>query len=1208
MHNYALFGKGHTIHCPGQWEWFGSEVNDKSVRVKGGEQRIKTSDGYIMPLSIVSGLARLPLRPYTDREWDELPQVHVTHEAVWEPDVLDFDHSKDSYYEHDDTLEKYDSNYDMFDAFGNYRYRVVMEHGAYLSNDFDVADPVDNIDLTIDACILDVHTTSVKSMLAQVEGPKSEFFFDAYATDFDPDNPGPPDDTSDLPDDDPFSEFNPEDIKPVPRLLQHRPPDFTRLRPYFGWLSVDVIKETLARTTQYARLPQGTKLHRYYKSQNPAINTPRRNEDVTCDLVYSDTKSLGGGYTTAAIFIGSESRVADVYPLKSEKQFINSLEDNVRERGAMNRLVSDRAQSEIGTTVTNFLRRLFIGAWQTEPHQQQQNPFERYYNHIKNTMNRIMDRVGAPAHTWLLCLSYVCFLVNHTYNATINDVPMNRLTGSTCDTSVLLRFYFWQRVYYLHPTTSYPSQLVEGSGRIVGISEHVGNALTYMVLSDSSQKILHRSGIRPYSSEDANLRASLFDGDDDESPPEVDPVIKPLRRPPKEATDSDFEFQKSKDPSTTDDDAYNYDAPVFSPSDLIGRSFLMDKSEDGQQFRARVVELLEDHESSLEENPTRIKFRLSVNEDFDPYDEVITYRQLLDYIDRDDDNPVVWKYKRIVGHEGPLNSKDPRYQGSKYNVMVEWETGETTAVSLSLLAEDDPVACALYAKEHNLLETPGWKRFKQLARRHKKFLRHVNQAKLRSARAAPKYKYGFELPKGYDHAVRLDERNGNTKWQDAMAHELNVIDEYETFEDIGHAKEAKIPEDFKRIRVHWVYDVKHDGRHRARLVADGNLTEIPLESVYSGVVSLRGFRLALFLAELNGMEAWATDISSAYLEATTDEKVYIVAGPEFGDRAGHILIVRKALYGLRTSSIRWHSRLADVLSAEGFKPCKAEPDIWMRKSSDGLKWEYIAVYVDDLALVLQDSNSFVELLKAKYNFKFKGTGPMSFHLGMDICRDEDGTLCIKPAKYIQKLLDNYERTFGEKPSRKFKAPLEQGDNPELDTSELLDPSMVTIYQHMIGSLQWLVSIGRFDINTAVMTMSSFRAAPRKGHLDRVKRIYGYLANMRDACIRVRVEEPDYSDLDVTNFDWSTSVYGDVSEEIPTDAPEPLGNYVTLTHYVDANLMHDVVTGRSVTGILHLVNKFPADWFCKKQGTIQTATYGSESLAARICVSRSSTYA
>ena len=77
--------------------------------------------------------------------------------------------------------------------------------------------------------------------------------------------------------------------------------------------------------------------------------------------------------------------------------------------------------------------------------------------------------------------------------------------------------------------------------------------------------------------------------------------------------------------------------------------------------------------------------------------------------------------------------------------------------------------------------------------------------------------------------------------------------------------------------------------------------------------------MALFLAELNDLEAWATDVSSAYLEAFTEEKVYIIAGGEFGsDRVGHILIVRKAIYGLRTSSIRWHERLSDVLRAEGF--------------------------------------------------------------------------------------------------------------------------------------------------------------------------------------------------------------------------------------------------------------------------------------------------
>ena len=107
--------------------------------------------------------------------------------------------------------------------------------------------------------------------------------------------------------------------------------------------------------------------------------------------------------------------------------------------------------------------------------------------------------------------------------------------------------------------------------------------------------------------------------------------------------------------------------------------------------------------------------------------------------------------------------------------------------------------------------------------------------------------------------------------------------------------------------------------------------------------------------------------------------------------------------------------------------------------------------------------------------------------------------------------------------------------------------------------------------------------------------------MRHAVIRIRTDEPDYSDLPDIEYDWSRSVYGELKEVLPADAPPPLGNYVTLTHYVDANLMHDVLTGRSVTGILHLANKTPIDWFSKKQATVETATYGSEFVAARTCV-------
>ena len=81
--------------------------------------------------------------------------------------------------------------------------------------------------------------------------------------------------------------------------------------------------------------------------------------------------------------------------------------------------------------------------------------------------------------------------------------------------------------------------------------------------------------------------------------------------------------------------------------------------------------------------------------------------------------------------------------------------------------------------------------------------------------------------------------------------------------------------------MHLVFDCKHNGWHKARLVAGGHLTPDPIDSIYSGVVSTRSFRLSVFLAKLNNMEIWGADIGNAYLEATTKEKLCIVAGPEF---------------------------------------------------------------------------------------------------------------------------------------------------------------------------------------------------------------------------------------------------------------------------------------------------------------------------------------
>ena len=135
---------------------------------------------------------------------------------------------------------------------------------------------------------------------------------------------------------------------------------------------------------------------------------------------------------------------------------------------------------------------------------------------------------------------------------------------------------------------------------------------------------------------------------------------------------------------------------------------------------------------------------------------------------------------------------------------------------------------------------------------------------------------------------------------------------------------------YKKIRVHLVYDANHYGLHKVRLVADVNLTDIQVESVYFGVISLCGIQILAFFAELNTIETWATDIGNAYLEANTFENVYIIEGNEFGDREGHIRIVAKALYYLLSSGLKWYERFADCLRDMGLFMCKLEPAIWIR--------------------------------------------------------------------------------------------------------------------------------------------------------------------------------------------------------------------------------------------------------------------------------------
>ena len=249
---------------------------------------------------------------------------------------------------------------------------------------------------------------------------------------------------------------------------------------------------------------------------------------------------------------------------------------------------------------------------------------------------------------------------------------------------------------------------------------------------------------------------------------------------------------------------------------------------------------------------------------------------------------------------------------------------------MSVIAADDPITCAAYAKERNLYNLDGWKRFRHLIKKENQLTRATKQSKVRQVRHAKKYMYGILIVRYYTEALEFDKSNNNSKWYDTTKAELDSIHSYEVFQmhaNVKYDKEKKVlnaPPRYQKIRDHLLFAVTYDGRHNSRHVADGHLTPQPVESIYSGVVSLRNLKLIIFLGKLNILELWVEDIGNAYLEESTEETLYIVAGPEIEDWEGYILTFAKALYGLKSSGKRWGDTLHDILKDMNYIPSKAE--------------------------------------------------------------------------------------------------------------------------------------------------------------------------------------------------------------------------------------------------------------------------------------------
>ena len=266
-----------------------------------------------------------------------------------------------------------------------------------------------------------------------------------------------------------------------------------------------------------------------------------------------------------------------------------------------------------------------------------------------------------------------------------------------------------------------------------------------MVFDAMTLKIIYRSALRPGTPKDPNNRLVDAGGEEDHQHHEK-PTKHPTPVPNGEKSapsDTPTVYIKSRhDDGPTSSKPF----PGFNPDDLVGRTILLPPGDNGERQRAKVTrKVVEDIEQADGERVQNLSFILGIGNG--KLEEIISYNQLVDHLEAasNDDNEIsddLFKFRALIGHQGPLKPPDLNWKGCKYNVLVDWETGEKTYEPLSVLAADDPVTCAMYAKENDLLHIDGWKRFRNLAKRDKTLTRAVVQSRIRQARRAKKYMFG----------------------------------------------------------------------------------------------------------------------------------------------------------------------------------------------------------------------------------------------------------------------------------------------------------------------------------------------------------------------------------------------------------------------------------------------------------------------------------
>ena len=616
-------------------------------------------------------------------------------------------------------------------------------------------------------------------------------------------------------------------------------------------------KKTLDITSQRCVRKDNPKLSRNFSTNDRTLRYKHLKEYFYMDTLYA-TKDAGKssrGNKCAQLFVTDKGFVY-IVPMKSESQVLHAVKQFAKCVGAPDAIIHDASKAQKKNAVKQFCNDIGTTLRVLEENTPWANKAELYIGIIKEAVRKDMKESNCPLAFWDYCMERRARINNLTAKNLFSLHGSNAytsLTGDEGDISALCKFGWYEWCYFRDNTAKFPFNR-EVLGKVLGPASGEGNEMAQWVLKANGQVVPRRS-LRSLQVDELHslqeikkreIFVSLIERrwGTSASPPPISPLKnnadelsweeyhdqdEPARHIPEVEdmvrNDGKLICQQPAYDRIINAEVLLQNGDELQTAKVLQRSvgpngLIVGKYDDNPALNSMIYDLEFPDGAVKEYSANIIAENMLTQVDSDGF----TMTMMEGIIDhkKDTDVAVSKNDMYVVTRRGQQRL---RITTCGWKLLIRWKDGSESWIHLKDLKESHPVETAEYAKARGIADEPAFAWWVPYTMRKRDIILSAVKSRLRKTT----HKYGIEIPTSIAHSEKIDEKNKNLFWRDAIALEMQNNGVAFNIQELG----TKAPPGWSKVTGHLIFDVKMDFTRKARWVLDGHRTPDPIGSSYA---------------------------------------------------------------------------------------------------------------------------------------------------------------------------------------------------------------------------------------------------------------------------------------------------------------------------------------------------------------------------------------